>query len=310
VEYKANQHIFELLYLPMNEHPIPRNITGFQFQLIGFMTLKQFGYLALGFIIAFIIFRLPISIFRYPLAALVAFIGVAFAFFPIQDRPMEIWVVNLLKSAFSPTRYVWKKEAVIPQVLLQKTAAQKQTIMAQNQKIHEDARMKLSAYLSSLEDQSVSALDTQEDQSLARITHLMTEQPATAYQTQRVQHHIVSSPAVAKHIVPKTQPAGTLPQHSTRGVSLPLGVVAGLVRTKTDPLANMLIHILNNRGVQVRLLKTNTEGKFTISLPLETGSYHLRVDDPKRHYQFRPFSFQIGQTPIQPWLIVPSETLH
>ena len=41
----------------MQQHPVPRNVTGFQFKLVGDMTLKQFGYLAGGVVMGYIAFR-------------------------------------------------------------------------------------------------------------------------------------------------------------------------------------------------------------------------------------------------------------
>lgn len=101
----------------MEQHPIPRNVTGFKFQLIGSMTLKQFAYLAFGLAIAFVVYKSPLSIFRYPLAAFFALLGVALAFIPIQERPLDIWIVNFIKSVYAPTQYVWRKEPAVPDYL-------------------------------------------------------------------------------------------------------------------------------------------------------------------------------------------------
>ena len=52
----------------MEQHPVPRNISSFQFHLIGDMTLRQFGYLIAGALCAFIVFKivpLPV-ILKYP----------------------------------------------------------------------------------------------------------------------------------------------------------------------------------------------------------------------------------------------------
>ena len=68
----------------MEQHPIPRQITSFEFKLIGFMTLKQFLYLVIfgpmGYVVSFI----PIPIVNVILGIAVASIGVALAFLPIN----------------------------------------------------------------------------------------------------------------------------------------------------------------------------------------------------------------------------------
>ncbi len=75
------------------------------------MTLKQFIYLAMAFPIAYIVFALfPIPVLNFLLAALVAFAGIAFAFIPIMDRPLDVWIKNLYKRLQSPTQYFYQKK--------------------------------------------------------------------------------------------------------------------------------------------------------------------------------------------------------
>lgn len=92
----------------MEQHPVPQNVTTFQFRLIGDMTLKQFGYLCAGAILAFIAYKLPLPfIITWPLAGVFAFLGVGFAFIPVEERPMDVWVFSFFRSIYSPTQYVW-----------------------------------------------------------------------------------------------------------------------------------------------------------------------------------------------------------
>ena len=155
----------------MNEHPVPRNVTGFEFQLIGFMTLKQFGYLAAGAILAFVFYNAPISFFRFPIAAFFLFIGIAFAFLPVQERPLDEWIVNLIKSVYQPTQFTWEKEIRIPAIFDIKTTSpkKKQVVTTEHQ---EDTRAKLNAYLSSVTPRDEARLDAIQDQTLARVSDL------------------------------------------------------------------------------------------------------------------------------------------
>jgi len=94
----------------MEQHPVPQNVTTFQFRLIGDMTLKQFGYLAGGAIFAYICYKLPLPLFlNWPLAIVFALGGFGFAFVPIEERPMDVWVLSFFKSVYSPTQYIWSK---------------------------------------------------------------------------------------------------------------------------------------------------------------------------------------------------------
>ncbi|MDO8523641.1 MAG: PrgI family protein [bacterium] len=108
----------------MEQHPVPQNVTTFQFRLIGDMTLKQFGYLATFGILAYIFYKLPLPFFiTWPLAVSSAVLGVGLAFVPIEERPMDVWIMSFLKNVYSPTQFVWKRSAAdspqsdAPQVL-------------------------------------------------------------------------------------------------------------------------------------------------------------------------------------------------
>ena len=95
----------------MENHPIPQDITGFQFKLIGDMTVKQFGYLAVGVFLGWVMFISPLySIIKLPIAALFVGLGAALAFLPIEGRPMDVMIGNFFKAVFSPTQYVYKKD--------------------------------------------------------------------------------------------------------------------------------------------------------------------------------------------------------
>lgn len=92
------------------QHPIPQQISSYQFRLVGDMTLKQFFQVAGGAIIALIVYSsgLP-SYVKWPVIIVSFLFGVALAFFPLEDRPLETWIFAFLKSIYSPTVYVWKK---------------------------------------------------------------------------------------------------------------------------------------------------------------------------------------------------------
>ncbi len=93
------------------EHAVPQDITGFKFKLIGDMTVKQFGELAFGAICAYIFYASGIyPIIKWPLAVFFALFGVALAFLPISERPLDIWIINFFRAIYRPTYYVWKKD--------------------------------------------------------------------------------------------------------------------------------------------------------------------------------------------------------
>lgn len=95
-----------------NLHPIPQNVTSFQFKLIGDMTLKQFAYLAAGSAsayITFVFFAHDFPLVAWPLTIIFALLGAAFAFLPIESRPLDHWLRAFLKAIYSPTKRAWGK---------------------------------------------------------------------------------------------------------------------------------------------------------------------------------------------------------
>lgn len=96
----------------MDVHPIPQNVTSFQFKLVGDMTLKQFGYLAAGVGTAYLLFVFltkDYPLIAWPLIAVFVLMGLAFAFLPIESRPLDYWLIAFLKAVYTPTKRVWRK---------------------------------------------------------------------------------------------------------------------------------------------------------------------------------------------------------
>ncbi len=110
----------------MEQHPVPQNVTGFQFKLIGDITLKQFAYLAGGIILGYIAFKIDLvpGIFRWPFVAFWVIFGFGLAFVPIEERPLDRMVMAFLKNIYSPTQFVWKKQNAPPQILTEQVALQ------------------------------------------------------------------------------------------------------------------------------------------------------------------------------------------
>jgi hypothetical protein len=103
----------------MQQHPIPQNVTQYQFRLVGDMTLKQFLELAGGGLLAYLFFASNlIFIIKWPLIILSILFGAALAFFPIEDRPLDQWITNFLKAIYAPTRFIWQKTNKIPRLFL------------------------------------------------------------------------------------------------------------------------------------------------------------------------------------------------
>lgn len=94
----------------MEQHPIPQQISSYEFKLVGDMTLKQFLKAAAGIVLAFLINASGLIFFlKWPLMIICGGGGLMLAFVPFQDRPLEVWVMSFLKAIYSPTIYTYKK---------------------------------------------------------------------------------------------------------------------------------------------------------------------------------------------------------
>ncbi len=103
----------------MREHPIPQDIVGYRFHIVGSMTLKQFAELAIGVILGMIIYatNLP-TIIKWPLIFTAGAFGAATAFLPIEERPLDHWITTFSKILYQPTKFFWKRSSKIPNFFL------------------------------------------------------------------------------------------------------------------------------------------------------------------------------------------------
>jgi hypothetical protein len=98
----------------MDNHPIPQDVTGFQFKLIGSMTVKQFGYVIFGVIMAGILYYLPLHsgfaiLLKILFIPIIGLSGFIIAFLPVEGRPVDVMAANFIKALFLPNQFVYHK---------------------------------------------------------------------------------------------------------------------------------------------------------------------------------------------------------
>lgn len=112
----------------MQEHPIPQDVTGYKFHIVGNMTLKQFAEVGAGVLLAIIIYNTNlIGIVKWPLIVLAAGLGAAMAFMPIEERPLDHWIITFIRRLYNPTKFYWRRENTVP-FALSPTKSQVQSI--------------------------------------------------------------------------------------------------------------------------------------------------------------------------------------
>lgn len=155
----------------MENHPIPQDVTGFQFKLIGEMTVKQFAYLAGAVILAWITFSLPIIfIIKFPLILLFLITGFSFSFIPIGGRPADVMFSYFIKDFFTPNQYLFQRKGrqILPPVTYKKPDSYAKHPHSA------DSREKLKIYLNKLPQAQRNRLDEKESMYFSSVTGIFT----------------------------------------------------------------------------------------------------------------------------------------
>ncbi len=162
----------------MQEHPVPQNVTGYEFHLIGQMTLKQFMEIAGGVILAVVINMTNLPVFiKYPLMAIVGLTGLALAFVPLEGRPLDRWFLAFIRSIYQPTMFFWKKTQTIPDVFEYKVPTNLDTTPKVDYRPLRDSRVK--EFLTTLPSASMSSQPDADDLKAQAILALF-ENPSIA----------------------------------------------------------------------------------------------------------------------------------
>lgn len=226
----------------MDRHPIPRQVTTFQFKLIGFLTVKQFAYLlATTAFTIMIYFLIPVPIINIVMAGMVGAAGAAFSLLTYNDRSFDIWIKNLALAIVSPSQYRYMKSNHGPAFLEQIFMTPPATINA-----HIDANQKLSAYIGPPQNDVVES----------------ERQNVSALFLQNEPTPIASGAEVA--------------QQPTTSSAFLTGTIKN---SKGVPLENIMVYLKSENGSVVRILKTNHHGVFASFHSLPDGSYSLEPKD-------------------------------
>jgi hypothetical protein len=273
----------------MEQHAIPQHVSSYEFRLVGDMTLRQFAKLAAGLAVAFLFYVLPLpAYFKWPLVLLFALFGVALAFIPIQERPLETWIVSFIRAIYSPTEYVFRKQPTLPDFLESegiKPAVAPPTQVSASPRV---TPRKLEEYLGGLATGPKTSWEEAEAKYLARVKAAFAATPPP-----------VSPPPPPKSSPPSPpvfSPAIPLPS-----VNLP-NIISGMIFNREGKLVEgAIIEIKDNIGYPVRALKSNKLGQFKIATPLEDGGYQLQIE--KEGLNFDIIGIELTGEALKPLLI-------
>ncbi|MDZ7586938.1 MAG: hypothetical protein U0946_04230 [Patescibacteria group bacterium] len=170
----------------MQQHPVPQAITTYKFRLVGDMTLKQFLELAFGVVSAWLIFSSNLNfVVKWTLGPFFGLLGFALAFVPIEDRPLDQWIINFFKAVYLPTQFIFKSQVKTIDIF-----SPSPPIPPESNKASANPAQ-LQEYLNTLPATPATAFDQAEHQYLEHIRHLFgalgINQPASTMSTEHPQ---------------------------------------------------------------------------------------------------------------------------
>jgi len=135
----------------MREHALPQDVTGYRFHIIGNMTLRQFAEVAIGFVIAFLLYQTNLVEFiKWPAIVLSAGAGALIAFVPFEERPLDQWVLVFFRALYRPTQFYWRRTPKIPEAFLYQVKSDTKNLVGEVD-LSPARKQRVLEYLSSIE---------------------------------------------------------------------------------------------------------------------------------------------------------------
>lgn len=154
----------------MREHPIPQDLTGYRFHIIGNMTLKQFTEIAVGVVIGVILYNTNlVAVVKWPLILVSVGLGAMIAWVPFEERPLDHWFTTFFTVLYRPTKFFWRKKNEIPLPFLFKPRPD-QVNVAEEVDLMPARQARTKEYITTVElTQPKEAWEDEEDQKIAQV---------------------------------------------------------------------------------------------------------------------------------------------
>jgi len=274
----------------MEQHPIPQNISSYRFRLIGEMTLEQFGKVAAGCIIAFILYSLPLpGLVKWFLIILSASSGALLAFVPFEGRPLEIWIISFVKSIYSPTEYVWKKTPVDFAFTKNESDLPQLGILLPQRETVRSLSVKELALLQALSEDNKLGYNQDELDQAQKLLGLF--QQTTTSGNNLADKKIPSAKLQTEARFKENLPFPTTPDQPN--------ILVGMVIDQNGKIIEgAIVEIRDNNGDTVRATRTNRLGQFRTVSSLRNDRYQIKVE--KTGFNFDIIKIQLTGEIVPP----------
>ena len=276
----------------MEQHPIPQQITSYEFKLVGDMTIRQFGKAAGGIILALIINSTQLIFFiKWPLILFFAAGGLALAFVPFQDRPLETWVFAFIKSIYSPTIFLWKKRPDPNWLEIDRNKRIEILNDDKDDDLPQKDSTKIAEFIASLPtvkvvEEGTLASDFKKE-ALERAARAqkdtnLTTATAKTESTEKVGQKADLNLKTTREQATGQVQFGTIPMPDPPEIP---NVIVGMVTDQMGKIVEeAIIEIQDVEGNSVRVLKTNSLGQFKTATQLAKGTYLIIPEKDGLHF--------------------------
>ncbi|MEI8067877.1 MAG: carboxypeptidase-like regulatory domain-containing protein [Candidatus Shapirobacteria bacterium] len=278
----------------MEQHPIPQQISSYEFKLVGDMTLKQFLKAAIGIILAILINTTKLIVLvKWPLMFVVAGGGLLLAFVPFEDRPLETWIVAFIKSIYSPTIYIYKKRADKNWLELDSSKTVDVESNENEEIVLKKDSKKIDEFVQSLpsvkrENKKLEEKETKEE-AVVKETDWRDQKSNLNLKTEKLE---ATGQAVFGSI-----PMPDIPETPN--------VIVGMATDGMGKIVDgVIIEIQDEHGNPTRVLKSNSLGQFKTSTPLSNGRYLLICE--KEGFNFDRVNVDLKGEIVKPIRIITS----
>ncbi len=297
----------------MEQHPIPQQISSYEFKLVGDMTLKQFLKAASGIVIALLINASGLIFFlKYPLMLLFGAGGLMLAFVPFQDRPLEVWIMSFLRSIYAPTIYTYKKVGdkkwleLRNKKPLEEEEVEEEEIPEKNKQkvdefIHSLPSIKREVEKNNKEDEMLEAKTLIDKQEILKTEEPKTQQSAVVDTVPETKDWRDEETGLRLKTTDKLGATGkvvfgAIPMPNKP--EIPNLVVGMVTDVEGKIIEDAIVEIQDEKGNPARVLKTNSLGQFKTTAPLAKGRYLIIPD--KDGYNFDRVNIDLQDKIVEP----------
>lgn len=304
----------------MEQHAIPQQISSYEFKLVGDMTLKQFLKAAAGIVLAIIINSTKIIVLvKWPLMLVVAGGGLALAFLPFEERPLETWIISFIKAIYAPTIYIYKRKGAKNWLDLDLTKNMKQN--EEDIVVTGGGGIKSNLLGNKLKD-AVGVIGIKREKAKPEMTieaekiidspkqNVIEEKLVTPRitPTEKVEVKVDDWRDTKANLNLKTEKLGATGKAIFGSIPMPdipetPNVIVGMATNMEGKIIDgVIVEIQDEHGNPSRVLKTNSLGQFKTTTPLANGRYLIIAE--KDGFIFDRVNIDLNQQIVQPIRII------